>query len=127
MGGLQSRSGCGGEERNSQPLTGHELPIIQPVDQRYTTELSRHVVYTINSLKTLVQKSEAKRPLGRPGRRGENIKMDLKDIGCERADWGPLIQEGQATAGKIERWEISRLAECILPPKAGLRSMVLVS
>jgi hypothetical protein len=41
LGGLQSRSGCGGEEKNSQPLPGLELPIIQPVAQRYTTELSR--------------------------------------------------------------------------------------
>jgi hypothetical protein len=41
LGGLQSRSGSGGEEKNSQPLPGLEPPIIQPVAQRYTTELSR--------------------------------------------------------------------------------------
>jgi hypothetical protein len=29
-----------GEEKNSQPLPGLELPIIQPVAQRCTTELS---------------------------------------------------------------------------------------
>jgi hypothetical protein len=40
MGGPQSRSGRGGEEINSQPLSGLEPPIIQPVAQRYTTELS---------------------------------------------------------------------------------------
>jgi hypothetical protein len=39
--GLQNRSGCGGEEKNSQPLLGLEPQIIQPVAQRYTTELSR--------------------------------------------------------------------------------------
>jgi hypothetical protein len=39
--GPQSRSGRGGEEKNSQPLPGLEPPIIQPVTQRYTTELSR--------------------------------------------------------------------------------------
>jgi hypothetical protein len=38
--GPQSRSGCGGE-KNSQPLPGLEPRIIQPVAQRYTTELSR--------------------------------------------------------------------------------------
>jgi hypothetical protein len=32
LGGPQSRSGCGGEEKNSQPLSGLEPPIIQPVD-----------------------------------------------------------------------------------------------
>jgi hypothetical protein len=40
MGGLQSRSGRCGEEKNSQPLPGLEPPIIQPIAQRYTTELS---------------------------------------------------------------------------------------
>jgi hypothetical protein len=37
----QSRSAHGGEEKNSQPLPGLKLPIIQPVAQSYTTELSR--------------------------------------------------------------------------------------
>jgi hypothetical protein len=39
--GLQSRSGRGGEEKNSQLLPELERPIIQPVAQRYTAELSR--------------------------------------------------------------------------------------
>jgi hypothetical protein len=42
MGGHQSWSGHGSEEKNSQPLPGLELPIIQIVAQRYTTELFRH-------------------------------------------------------------------------------------
>jgi hypothetical protein len=41
LGRPQSRSGGGGEEKNSQPLPGLEPPIIQLVAQRYTTELSR--------------------------------------------------------------------------------------
>jgi hypothetical protein len=41
LGGLQSRSGHSGEEKNFQPLPGLETPIIQPVAQRYTIELSR--------------------------------------------------------------------------------------
>jgi hypothetical protein len=36
MGGPQSRSGHGGEEKNSQSLPGVELPITQPVAQRYS-------------------------------------------------------------------------------------------
>jgi hypothetical protein len=36
-----SRSGRGGEEKNFQPLLGLEPPIIQPIAQRYTTELTR--------------------------------------------------------------------------------------
>jgi hypothetical protein len=30
LGGLQNLSGGGGEEKNSQPIPGLELPIIQP-------------------------------------------------------------------------------------------------
>jgi hypothetical protein len=41
LGMPQRRSGRGEEEKNSQPLPRLELPIIQPVAQRYTTELSR--------------------------------------------------------------------------------------
>jgi hypothetical protein len=41
LSGTQSRSGRGGEEKNSQLLPGLEPPIIQPVAQRYTTELFR--------------------------------------------------------------------------------------
>jgi hypothetical protein len=41
LGGPRSRSGRGGEEKNSQPLPRLEPPIIQPVAQRYTTELYR--------------------------------------------------------------------------------------
>jgi hypothetical protein len=39
LGELQSRSGHGGEEKNSQPLPGLEPPIIQLVAQSYTTKL----------------------------------------------------------------------------------------
>jgi hypothetical protein len=38
LGGLQSRSGRGGEEKNSQPRreSNPRTPIVQPVAQRYT-------------------------------------------------------------------------------------------
>jgi hypothetical protein len=38
LGGPQSRSGCGGEEKNSQPLPRLEPPIMQPISQRYPNE-----------------------------------------------------------------------------------------
>jgi hypothetical protein len=41
LGGPQSRSEHDGKKKNSQPLPGLEPPIIQPVTQCYTTELSR--------------------------------------------------------------------------------------
>jgi hypothetical protein len=40
LGGPQRQSRRGGEEKNSQALQGIEPPIIQPVDQLYTAELS---------------------------------------------------------------------------------------
>jgi hypothetical protein len=43
LGGPQSRSGRGDEEKNSQPLTGIEPPIIKAVAQRYTIEISGSV------------------------------------------------------------------------------------
>jgi hypothetical protein len=51
LGGHQSRSGCGGEEKNTQPLQGLEPPIIQPVAQRYNTELCQHLDIIKNKLK----------------------------------------------------------------------------
>jgi hypothetical protein len=41
LGGPQSRSGRGGEEKSSHSLSGLDPPIVQPVAQRYTAELSR--------------------------------------------------------------------------------------
>jgi hypothetical protein len=41
IGGLQSRSGRGGEEKNFRSLPALEPTIIQSVAQRYTAELSR--------------------------------------------------------------------------------------
>jgi hypothetical protein len=46
----QRRSGGGGEEKNSHPLPGLEPPIIQPLAQRYTTELSR-LLYSLLTVK----------------------------------------------------------------------------
>jgi hypothetical protein len=48
LGGSQSWSGNGGKEKNSQPPPEIERSstIIQPVAQRYTTELSLHMWYT---------------------------------------------------------------------------------
>jgi hypothetical protein len=42
-----------------------------------------------------VGKPEAKRPLGKPRRRwGDNIKMDLQEVGCEGMDWINVAQDG---------------------------------
>jgi hypothetical protein len=42
----------------------------------------------------LVGRPEGKRPLGRPGRRlKDNIKMDLREIGIDGANWIQLAQD----------------------------------
>jgi hypothetical protein len=66
LGGPQSRSRRNGEEKNFQSLPGLEPTIIQPGAQGYATELSRLLI---------------------PKRRQEiNIKMELREIGCEYKD-----------------------------------------
>jgi hypothetical protein len=44
--------------------------------------------------RVLIVKPEGKRPLGRPSRRWEdNIKMDLREIGINGANWIQLAQD----------------------------------
>jgi hypothetical protein len=44
--------------------------------------------------RVLVGRPEGKRPLGRPRRKWEcNIKMDLRDIGIDGANWIQLAQD----------------------------------
>jgi hypothetical protein len=41
-----------------------------------------------NAYKILVEKTEGKRPIGRPRRRWEdNIRMNVREIGWEGMDW----------------------------------------
>jgi hypothetical protein len=41
-----------------------------------------------------VGKPEGKRPLGRPRRRWvDNIKMDLRETGCDGVDWIDMAQD----------------------------------
>jgi hypothetical protein len=47
--------------------------------------------------RVLVGRSEGKRPLGRPRhRREDNIKMDLREIGIDEANWIHLTQIGSS-------------------------------
>jgi hypothetical protein len=57
-----------------------------------------HVAYIRvkrNVYKILVGKPEGERPLGISWRRWEdNIKIDLKETGCDGVDWTNLAQDG---------------------------------
>jgi hypothetical protein len=44
LGGPKSWYGCGGQEKNFQPLPGLKPLIIQPTAQQYTTELSQLLI-----------------------------------------------------------------------------------
>ena len=47
-----------------------------------------------NAYRVLVGKPEGKRPLGRPRRQWEdNIKMDLREVGCNPGEWIDLAQD----------------------------------
>ena len=47
-----------------------------------------------NTYRVLVGKPEGKRPLGRPRRRWEdNIKMDLREVGCDPREWIDLAED----------------------------------
>ena len=47
-----------------------------------------------NAYRVLVAKPEGKRPLGRPRRRwDDNIKMDLREVGCDPGEWIDLAED----------------------------------
>ena len=46
-----------------------------------------------NAYRVLVGKPEGQRPLGRLRCRWENIKMDLKEVGCNPGDWIDLAED----------------------------------
>ena len=47
-----------------------------------------------NAYRVLVGKPEGKRPLGKQRRRWEdNIKMDLREVGCGLGDWIALAED----------------------------------
>jgi hypothetical protein len=46
-----------------------------------------------NAYRILIGKPEGKRPLGRPSRRWEDIRMDLREIGWEGVDWIHLAED----------------------------------
>jgi hypothetical protein len=55
-----------------------------------------------NAYRILVGKTERKRPLGRTRRRWvDNIKMDLRVIGWDGADWMDMAQDRDQWRGHV--------------------------
>ena len=47
-----------------------------------------------NAFRVLMGKPEGKKPLGRPRRRSEdNIRMDLREMGCDPGEWIDLAED----------------------------------
>jgi hypothetical protein len=67
--------------------------------------------------RVLVGKPEGKRQMGRPNVDGDNIKMDLQEVGGSCGDWMELAQDrgqvagtceyGKEPSGSIKMWGIS--------------------
>ena len=55
-----------------------------------------------NTHRVLVGKPEGKRPLGRPRRRWEdNMKMDLREVGCDPGEWIDLAVDRDQWRGYV--------------------------
>jgi hypothetical protein len=61
----------------------------------------------------VVGKPEGKRPLGRPRRRWEDIKMDLQEVGLGGTDWIELAHDR-------DRWRA--LVNAVMKPSDSIKS-----
>jgi hypothetical protein len=72
------------------------------------------LVYFVNAYNILVGKSEGRRPLGRPRRRWEDTRMDLREIGWEAVDLLHLAQDK-------DQWRVlvNKVMNLRVPEEAG--------
>ena len=69
------------------------IRIIKSRRLRWAGHLAR-MEQSRNSYRVLVGKPEGKRPLGRPrGRWEDNIKIDLREMGCDPGEWIDLPED----------------------------------
>ena len=82
---------------HNEELNLYSSPNIVRVTKSRRMRWAGHVARMVEGRgvhKVLVGKPEGKRPLGRPIRRwGDNIKMDLQEVGRGCGDWMELAQD----------------------------------
>ena len=72
----------------SQRLHGRHLELGNPCKMSYSC------TFEGNICRTFEWELRGKRPLGRPRRRYEdNIKIDLREVGCDSENWIDLAQD----------------------------------
>ena len=54
-----------------------------------------------NAYRVLVGNPEGKRSLGRTRRREDNIRMDLREVGCDPGEWTDLAEDRDQWRGYV--------------------------
>jgi hypothetical protein len=81
------------EELNNLYTSPNILRVIKSRRMRWAGRVA-HMGEGRGVHRVLVGRPEGKRPLGRPRRRWEdNIRMDLREVGCGCVDWMELAQD----------------------------------
>ena len=81
------------EELNDLYSSPNIVRVIKSRRMRWAGHVAR-MVEEREVYRVLVGKPEGKRPLGRPRRRWvDNIRMDLREVGCGYMDWIGLAQD----------------------------------
>jgi hypothetical protein len=79
------------EELRNLYASPNIISMIKSMSMRWTVA---RMAETINACNILVGKPEGNRHLDKPKHRWEgNIRMDLREIGCEGVDWVHLTQD----------------------------------